>query len=234
MPRVETALVVLLALSVSYGCPVLGADLSSWSDLQQALGASTSLSCSYSQATTEHGVTTVEQFVAGQNAGWSLLTVDGKPPTQSEQTDYAKGIEQRADRTSPIALNVANLVISDSVTATRNQDGLNEYQFRLRPEKPELAEITKALEGVAIVAGGEAEGGQIHPDEYAPGSLFAHVQSQHLSPRTQFRMAATVECHFSHQRIDTGRRQALGTQIGFDIYRSPVFRLSVLNGCAPL
>jgi len=97
-------------------------------------------------------------LVGGPNAGWSLLTIDGKQPTQSQLNDYAKGVEQRADRTSPIALNVAKLVISESVTALRNQDGLTEYRFRLRPEKPELTEITKVLEGVAIVGGGEAEG----------------------------------------------------------------------------
>ena len=157
MSRVEPALVVLLALSVSSGWPALGADLSTWSDLAQALGTSTNLSCSYSQSTTENGLSTIERFVDGPNAGWSLLTIDGKRPTQSQLNDYVKGIEQRADRTSPIALNVAKLVVSESVTALRNQDGLNEYRFRLHPEKPELTEITKALEGVATVVGSEAE-----------------------------------------------------------------------------
>ena len=158
MPRVEPTVRVLLA--VALGCcsdDASAADLSTWSGLEQALGASANLVCGYSQETTENGATRVEQFVGGANREWSLLTVDGNVPTQSELNDYAKGTEQRAERTSPISLNVSNLVISDSVTALSNQDGLIEYRFRLRPEKPDLAEITKALQGSAIVEGGKAD-----------------------------------------------------------------------------
>ena len=150
---------VLLALAcVLCGRGALAADLSTWSKLEQSLAASTGLSCSYSQASTVNGVTTVERFAAGENAGWSLVSIDGKPPTQSELNDYVKGIDQHfADRPSPLVLAVANIVISDSVTTSQNPDGSIEYRFRLRPEKPELTELTKALEGDAVVASGDVD-----------------------------------------------------------------------------
>lgn len=123
-------------------------DVSTWSNLNGALRASATLSCSYSQATIENGVTTVEKYDPRGGTHWALVSVDGRAPGKSDFDDYPKYLERRLPaRESPIWLDVSKIVAADSITAVKGEDGFVDYRFQLTPQTPDLVEMTKVVEG---------------------------------------------------------------------------------------
>jgi len=150
MSRVDPSMqvTVALVLVLCSQAPAAAVNLSTWSNLDQALRTSATLSCSYLRATTENGVTTVEKYTPGGAMNWSLVSVEGRAPSKSDLDDYPKYLDRRlADRESPIWLDVAKTVVAGSVTQTKGEDGSIDYRFRVAAKTPELVEVTKAVEG---------------------------------------------------------------------------------------
>lgn len=75
-----------------------------------------------------------ERYVAGQEPPWTLLSVDGSPPTSVELRHYARGQEER-DRRHPLAFDLRSMVDSEHWRLRERNGDEAVYEFRLRPNE---------------------------------------------------------------------------------------------------
>lgn len=91
-----------------------------------------------------------ERYVAGQEPPWTLLSVDGNPPTSVELRHYARGQEER-DRRHPLAFDLRGMVDPEH-WRLRDRDGDEAvYEFRLRPNEDLDESLVDKVRGTLIM-----------------------------------------------------------------------------------
>lgn len=155
--------------------------------LAQAFANSHSeLACDYTRTRQRPDERQVERFEEnGGQPRWTLLSIDGEPPSKRRLKKYAGQVEQRAARQHPARVDFKGLAEPGSYRLLEEGAGRAVYEFRPLAEDEDDAKIVSSLSGRLIV------------DEAMP-----HVAAFELTNVESFSPAAAVTIHDMKQRIE--------------------------------
>jgi len=105
--------------------------------------------CSYTRTRIDDEVRR-ERYLAGGEPPWSLLEVDGSPPSAVELRHYARGQEDR-DRRHPLDFDLRSMVDPEHWDLRERGGGEAVYEFRLRPNEDFDEGLVEKVRGTLIM-----------------------------------------------------------------------------------
>jgi len=115
--------------------------------------------CSYTRIRIDDEVRR-ERYVAGEEPPWTLLEVDGSPPTSVELRHYARGQSDR-DRRHPLAFDLRTMVDPEHWQLRERNGDEAVYEFRLRPNDDLDESLVDKVRGTLIMDTGRHQPVQI-------------------------------------------------------------------------
>jgi len=118
-----------------------------------ARGAGSAGGWGYTMSTVEYGVTTVERFDPdAADGGWTLVSVDGKPPSKKQLKKYAAKSGTRESRDHPGEIDFADIVDPDSIALVAESTRSATFRFKPAPDESGDDDPTSAfLDGTLFV-----------------------------------------------------------------------------------
>lgn len=145
--RLGAALVLLLcALPAAAELPTLVARM-----LDQGL-ADADTRCAYTRFTDGDSGTRTERFdPVRPGDGWTLLTMDGAPPSEDDLRRYAGKAEERAERRHPLAFDLRSMVDPQGWQLRAETHTEAVFEFRLRPTDELGERLVDKVRGTLVV-----------------------------------------------------------------------------------
>ncbi len=144
----------------------------------------TDLTCDYTRTLTNGDEVQVERFESSDGR-WTLLEVDGEPPTKRRLKKYAGQTDQRAERQHPAAVDFANLGEPGSYALVEQDAQHAVYRFKPLAEDEDDEKIVHALVGRLTI------------DTESP-----RVVAFEVTNLETFSPAAVVTIHDMEQRVE--------------------------------
>lgn len=108
--------------------------------------------CAYTRTSVDDDGSKSERYDPwGQGPSWTLLSIDGRSPTQEELAHYAGKAEKRADRRHPLAFDLREMVSEDRWELREESEDEATYQFRLRPNEDLDERLVDKVLGTLVV-----------------------------------------------------------------------------------
>jgi len=98
--------------------------------------------CGYTRESTNNNESKVEHFDPSRgDAPWTLLSVNGRPPSAELLESYADGAEKRLDRQHPLEFDLLGRVEPDTWALVRESEDEAVFSFRLRLDPDENLDV---------------------------------------------------------------------------------------------
>lgn len=108
--------------------------------------------CAYTRFTDSDSGTRTERFdPALPGDPWTLLSMDGAPPTPEELQRYARKAEERADRRHPLAFDLRSMVDPEGWQLRAETHAEAVFEFRLRPNEDLGERLVDKVRGTLVV-----------------------------------------------------------------------------------
>jgi hypothetical protein len=178
--------------------------------------------CAYTRVSIEDDESEVERFDPARNdAPWTLLEIDGRPPAEAELQRYGGRTENRRDRNHPMDLQVRDMV-DPSSWRLRNDDGtLAEFEFRLRPHGELTERLAEKVVGTFIIDKRWQQPVRLRVQSTEAASIAPFVRIDHYAEDLRFRYDDSVGTAVLAERHTERRGRALGVK---SLNRNKTFR----------
>jgi hypothetical protein len=178
--------------------------------------------CAYTRVSIEDDEVEVERYDPGKgDAPWTLLEIDGQPPTAAELRRYAGRAENRRDRNHPMDLQIRDMVDPSSWTLRNGDDTLAEFEFRLRPHGELTERLADKVMGTFIIDKRWQQPVRLRLQSTEAASIAPFVRIDHYAEDMRFRYDDGVGTAVLAERHTERRGRALGVK---SLNRNKTFR----------
>jgi hypothetical protein len=117
-----------------------------------AMPADAEARCAYTRISLEDGTSEIERYDPSEGPPfWTLLSLNGQPPSEAALRRYAGREENRSDRNHPMDLDIREMVDSTSWRLASDDGQLVEFEFRLRPHGDLTERMVERVRGSFVI-----------------------------------------------------------------------------------